>query len=310
MARVNPTDFRCPWGQAERCPCGSEEPFIDCCRVGNHGIPYISLPSIQPPGGQTGYQHPKCYLAGSRNCSEGKSREHYVSEGILSRFDKLRVSGMPWQPKGEVAEYPANALAANILCERHNNALAPIDTLGLKAFDALTSACDYALEQKTQGRVRHFLISGEALELWMLKLSAGIHFGGIAAFDGAPLRDNYGFPMIELEVGLANGALPRSSHMWVTQNVGVVERAHIGVSPLIDTTSNQQTGVAVQFGPLKFEAVIIDPPITSQHFRQLEQRRRPRIIDFVGPARDARVVLSWPGQPLIKANRLAIQVAP
>ena len=189
MARLPVDKYTFPWGDADKCPCGSGSIFVKCCKARSGYLPYVKIPDLTPPGEVTGHAHPKCYMSRTNNCSKGKSREHYISEAILERFDKLNVSGMPWQKKGETRVVPAKSLAAKILCERHNNALAPIDTLGLRAFDALTWAADYAVTQRHPGRAKHYLISGEGLELWLFKLAAGIHFGGVAAAEGGVVRD-------------------------------------------------------------------------------------------------------------------------
>jgi len=123
MARVVPDAYRSPWGDAEPCPCESPRSFAQCCKRAGHRLPRIELPGLAPPEPATGYANPRCYTASSANCSRGKSREHYISEAILQRFDRLMVSGMPWQREGEATILPAKAMAANILCARHNSAL-------------------------------------------------------------------------------------------------------------------------------------------------------------------------------------------
>jgi hypothetical protein len=277
--------------------------------VGPKQLPYVKIPDLTPPGAATGYANPNCYMSATNNCSKGKSREHYISEAILARFDQLNVSGMPWQKKGEAKVLPSKSLVANILCERHNNALAPLDKLGLNAFDALTAASDYAVNRKWPGRAEHYLISGEGLELWMLKLAAGIHFGGIAAADGGILRNTCDFPISELTSALTTGTLPPDSHLWVNQMPGLIQRAQISVGPLIHIEANLNAGVQVQFGPLQFQTTLVAPPISQQHFEAMASRRRPRVIDFTGPARDARVVLSWRGIPVNTVNRLGVELA-
>jgi hypothetical protein len=309
MARLPVDQYTFPWFDADDCPCLSGDAFVRCCNVGAKRLPYVKIPSLVPPGDATGYAHPKCYMSGTKNCSEGKSREHYISEAILARFDQLSVSGMPWQKKGEAKILPAKSLVANILCERHNNALAPIDTLGLRAFDALTWASDYAVTSKHPGRARHYLMSGEALELWLFKLAAGIHFGGIAAADGGIVRDTCDFPTDEVVNALTSGNLPADSCLWVTQNTGVVQRGQISVGPLIHVEANRMVGVLVQFGPLQFQCTVGAPPASAAQLAALQSRNRPRVIDFNGPARDARVVLSWPGQPN-QVGRLGVELSP
>ena len=227
----------------------------------------------------------------------------------MERFEKLNVSGMPWQAQGEKGTFPTNALAANILCERHNSALAPIDALGLRAFDAIVAACDYALDGRHNGRIQHHLISGEGIELWLHKLLAGIHFGGIAAAEGGLLRDVCSFPLKELTEVLTNGRLPPKSSLWIASNVGLAGRGQIAVGPLIDVARNSNIGVQVHFGPIQFEATLVAAPLSLAQESMHAVRKRPRVIDIVGPTRDARIVLTWPGMPN-EARRLEVKVAP
>jgi hypothetical protein len=309
MARLPVDQYTFPWFDADACPCLSGDAFVRCCKVGPKRLPYVRIPNLAPPGDVTGYAHSKCYMSSTKNCSEGKSREHYISEAILERFDKLNVSGMPWQEKGESKILPAKSLVANILCERHNNALAPIDTLGLRAFDALTWASDYAVTRKHPGRAEHYLMSGEGLELWMFKLAAGVHFGGIAAADGGIVRDNCDFPTDEVVNALTTGKVPQNAGLWVAQNPGLINRGQISVGPLIHVEANRMVGVVVQFGPLRFQSTVLAPPANVGELAAIQQRSRPRVIDFNGPARDARVVLSWPGWPN-EVGRLGVELRP
>ncbi|MCR2833487.1 hypothetical protein [Parerythrobacter lacustris] len=219
------------------------------------------------------------------------------------------MTGMPWQVKGEKETFPASALTATVLCERHNNALAPIDQFGLRTFNAIIEACDYALGSRHSGRVLHSLISGDGMELWLYKLLAGIHFGGIAAADGGLLRDTCSFPLDELVTSLTTGTLPDQAGFWIASNLGLVERGHISVGPLIDAAKNSNVGVQVRFGPIQFEATLVAPAITTSHLEKLAPMKRPRILDFVGPARDSRVILSWPGLAR-EVRRLEVKLEP
>lgn len=308
MARL-PTDrYTTPWGDAEPCPCGRGSAFRLCCK-GLGPLPYVKIPSLVPPGPVTGFSHPKCYMAATNNCSEGKSREHYISKAILDRIEIRNVSGMPWQEVGESQTFPASALVANVLCGRHNSALSPIDDLGVLAFDALTLACDYALNRRGPGRAGRFLMSGEGLELWMFKLAAGIHFGRIAKAEGGIVRDNSEFPLAELIDALSTGSLPPTSGLWFNQQPGIVLRYQIGVGPLLDVETNKHLGVQAQFGPLQFMALLITPDATEKQISKHAHLKRPSIIDFIGPERDARVILSWPGAAPGRIRRIGVTLS-
>ena len=272
-------------------------------------MPRIAVPSLMPPSPKTEYSHPRCYLKCTADCSRQMSREHYISENILRNFTRLRVSGMPWQEMGDEKFLPASSLVANILCSRHNNALSPLDRLAGHTFDSLVAAADYAVNQRHEGRIAHHLVSGHALELWMYKLMAGIYFGGIAAANGSRVRDTCCFPDTEIAGYLTEGTLAPNGGMYVTQNVGLIPRSDIGVAPLIDAETDTCVGVQVQFGPLRFETTVIHPNLPTNHQAIMAQRRRPHAIDYSGPSRDARIVLTWP-RTKGAFNRLGLQVRP
>lgn len=215
---------------------------------------------------------------------------------------------MPWQREGEVQSLPSSALVANILCARHNNALSPLDALAGKSFDALISSADYAVHQQHAGKVLYSLTSGHALELWMYKLAAGIYFGKIAVANGKRVRDTCDFPENEIAHHLTEGTLSPEGGLYVTQNVGEVPRSNIAIAPLTEASSNCCVGVQVQFGPLQFATTVVRPKVPTTAEAAVRGRRRPHVIDFLGPARDARVLLTWP-RTKGEFQRLGVQFA-
>jgi hypothetical protein len=55
-----------------------------------------------PPGPVTGQTTEGCYMNWTRNCFSGLTREHFVSESVLTLIgDKyVSVTGAPWLPPG------------------------------------------------------------------------------------------------------------------------------------------------------------------------------------------------------------------
>jgi len=308
MSRLPPDRFTWPWGEAQTCPCGSNIPFGDCCHQGPRKLPHVRVPDLMPPEPTTGHAHPRCYMSPSRNCSSKISREHYISQAILDQFPVLTVSGLPWQQAGEAQQFTPRALTANILCTRHNSALSPLDMLAARAFAAFVDAPRYALERTTPGKAQHYLVSGDALELWMLKLLAGLYFGGIASANTKRLRESCTIRHAELVDALSGRALPGKAGLYLAQGVGEVPKRALGVAPLIDTATEEAAGVRVQFGTLLFETLLVPAP--DEAFRRMTalRRRRPGIIDISGSARDARIVMSWQHQGN-QVDRLGIEIA-
>ena len=156
------------------------------------------MQSLRPPGPPTGYSHARCYLRDTFDCSERLSREHYVSEAVLVQLGKtLRVSGMPWQQPGETLDAGIGSLTARILCERHNHALSPLDAEAGLFFSVLSRAL-VDLARKTLSRNPSFhLVSGDALELWMLKVACGLYYS-VGAKNGVRLSTTHTIDMMKV----------------------------------------------------------------------------------------------------------------
>jgi hypothetical protein len=128
------------------------------------------------------------------DCSADLSAEHYISKSVLQAIGTtVAVSGVPWPslPGGEEKEIGINRLTARILCGRHNSALSPLDSAAGAFFEKL-QAIEVDLQRRSLSRKHSFvLMSGEALELWMLKLACGLFYSKNAAADGARLIDQH-----------------------------------------------------------------------------------------------------------------------
>ncbi|BFO23218.1 hypothetical protein SHKM778_96060 (plasmid) [Streptomyces sp. KM77-8] len=126
-------------------------------------------------GARTGYMHPKCYAAASRDCSEKISQEHWLSADVLRGMTNgktITVLGMPWQ-KGSTHQLPVSALAANILCQRHNSALSPLDVSASSAFRVLWHFQEDQRRVPDPHGAEFALVNGDELERWLLKLLWG-----------------------------------------------------------------------------------------------------------------------------------------
>jgi hypothetical protein len=264
---------------------------------------------LQPPQPVTGYSHPRCYLSATGDCSKKISREHYISRTILQEFPRILVSGLRWQKLGEVLEPGIDAMTVKILCSRHNSALSPLDALALRAFRAFIDAPYYVAFRRNPGKAAHYLVSGDALELWMIKLMCGIYFGGVGSADGAAVRDTYKIDMASIIAALTTGHVMPGAGLYVTQGPGQMAKKSVSVAPMNDTAKNETVGVSVGFGTLSFETLIVPPPDIA--FRRMikARRYRPGVIDFTGVSRDARVAITWRNQGN-EINRLALEIAP
>lgn len=153
------------------CFCGSGKKIVDCC--------FAPIDTTPPPP-KSEYSNPRCYAHSLNDCSSHISKEHYFSKSILEIFSpsSIDVSNFAWLDKGKSKSLSINALSSKVLCERHNEALSPLDTLAKKFFSvALGKAGDqWAI-----------VLDGFELERWMLKLYCGCLSSGLFTYQGKPL---------------------------------------------------------------------------------------------------------------------------
>jgi hypothetical protein len=101
------------------------------------------------------------------DCSERISREHYISENVLYQLGKTFLVTTP-ELRFDRKELAPKALAAKILCQRHNEALSGLDAVAGHFFRALRAAEDRVC---TSGGVEQF--NGPDIERWLLKMLCG-----------------------------------------------------------------------------------------------------------------------------------------
>jgi hypothetical protein len=107
--------------------------------------------TIVPPGAVSGHAHPRCFASVDNNCSNRISREHFISQTLLRQIElnnTAKIAGLRWQQPQSFNIFPLSGLASNILCERHNSALSPLDaTVG--AFTQAIGTIDAELHPKS-----------------------------------------------------------------------------------------------------------------------------------------------------------------
>ena len=123
------------------CPCGEgSEPALRCCLQRGKWEP----PEwVAPLGKRTDVSLRKCLAYGLQDCSEKISEEHYISENILEFMGPdgvISISGAAWQNSDESKSLPHKRMVANVLCERHNQMLSPLDTAAGNFFRILSSS--------------------------------------------------------------------------------------------------------------------------------------------------------------------------
>jgi hypothetical protein len=133
--------------------------------------------SLQPPGASTQYRHPRCFAAADANCSTKISREHFISESLLRQFelnDTAKIAGLRWQQAEAFNILPIRGLASNILCDRHNSALSPLDDVAGRFSQTIADYDRALLAPEADPQVERREFDGEDIERWMLKCIIGM----------------------------------------------------------------------------------------------------------------------------------------
>lgn len=247
------------WAGPDRdcpCPCGSMR-RARSCHAAADGSWVAAAPPALLDGPRTGYAHPSCYGAASRDCSTDLTREHWLSRGVQQQLVGAGlppiVTGLPWL-HGKTKALPDRALRSKILCGRHNNDASPLDTCAVEFFrhvsgDQVVLATDGDPARDVDAFT---LLSGPLLELWFLKLA----WGALASKSlGACER-----PIVDLKPGLDEARLADvlwRGHPWPA-GWGLFARQHavdpngspasVGVVPLTDPSDGALYGVLVEVG--------------------------------------------------------------
>lgn len=166
-----------------------------------------------------GDQHARCWARSLGDCAGPMTGEHMISR---SQFDgsSITVRGFSWC-KDEPRKVGIGSLVANVLCQRHNNALSPVDEAAKITMQAIREIGDRTIAAREGGpRLprRTFRVSGDDLERWLLKTTINLALrsepvpkAGIFDETGNPSRRYVEIAFGRAEFEVAQGL------MWVAQ---------------------------------------------------------------------------------------------
>ena len=156
------------------CPCGSGEKAKRCCLTANNNWLKVTA-NLTPPRPVTGFSHPNCFAASTRDCSPKISLEHFISRGLLTQLNNNSaiIAGLAWQPKAKFNRIGINSLASKVLCVRHNTALSSLDGPVIRLSQALEDFDDALANETSVINTELRLFSGEDIERWILKAIIG-----------------------------------------------------------------------------------------------------------------------------------------
>lgn len=276
------------------CPCGDGLSGSLCCAA--TGRWYKQPPNIRPPNPATGFALQACYLSALNDCCETLSDEHYISEAVLKVLgDEVEISGSHWLPEGQSKILPVKRLTARILCKRHNEALSALDAIAGRFFGHLRAVQDDLHEKSLSKRGTERLFSGEALELWMLKVAVGYYFGRISSNEGKPMKDTHGFNWDLFLAAAFEGKWEPNCGLYFRGGVGTTTtvQRRIQVASTSDTETINVTGTIIRLAGFDF-ALILDPAkMDFSEFKAQGWDRHPTVMRFYNNRRHHLLQLSW-----------------
>ncbi len=239
------------------CPCGSGRAVEKCCW--HNGILRLRETKTRLTRPKTGYINPSCYASPLEDCSNKISREHYKSGSILEAIDKdwgLVVGNLPWLVDRTKAISP-KALTSKILCERHNSALSPLDTVALRFFNAFdTVTNDLGVHP---GHDRMFLFNGHDIERWILKVLCGSVYSKNAALANGP----YGQWSPEqrwLRILFGQERIPKGWGLYFPAEIGTTTNYESEVATAPISNSQGVYGSILMIKTFKFILCMMRPP--------------------------------------------------
>ncbi len=249
-------------GRNDPCPCGSARKAKRCCLAADGWYKRPASPS--PPTPATGTALPACYAAPLNDCSTKVSGEHAVSKSILRNFPKIVVSGFPWQKPGEEKTVGLNSLVANVLCQRHNEALSPLDKQAGRLFKTFR-AFDLGLRNAERAPEDGFvLFSGEDLERWLLKVLFGLLAAGNVSLNGERVQVPH-VPESWLQVLYGGAPWPAETGLYVVypQDRQFWAQSSIGCSALVELTGGGIMGMMVDVAGFSFALSMRKPNLDA-----------------------------------------------
>ncbi|WFU36314.1 hypothetical protein QA635_18635 [Bradyrhizobium brasilense] len=197
---------------------------------------------------------------------------------------------MPWQAPGATQGLPISAMVANILCERHNNALSPLDAEAGRFFSILAGI------EANEGRAyRHPLIdlvSGTVIEKWMLKVACGLYYS-VGAQDGKKLRGSHSIDVAKAEKALFHDIWDDRAGLYFVVPADAVVRAGINNSYIAPLTDHRRFGGA-RVSMLGFELDLVFNTADTNPSAWTSVIHRPGELMFSSDKRTHHLLVSWP----------------
>jgi len=226
------------------------------------------------------------------------SREHFVSQGVLTLIGEkhMAVNGFPWLAEGETRPLPISGLVGNILCMRHNSAMSPLDTAAVKFFGAIKSIYNDLGDSQTLSRKgQWWLVSGEEIELWLLKTAFGLYYSGNVAKDRKKLCEVQRINRVLMEALQGSSVLPPCGVYTMDEKNRSFVRNTIDFMSLSSDNNEAMVGLRFRFLGLSL-LILLDPSTVYAEEFLTSHVYRPNYLLFRdrNRRRTHSIALTWP----------------
>jgi hypothetical protein len=223
------------------------------------------------------------------------SKEHYISKAVLevlSQDGRLQVSGFPWLPPGITKWVSPAALQSHILCERHNSALSPLDSLASRFFRSLWRVNEEFAGSMASTQNRLFLFNGYDIERFMFKWLCGLLVSESASTPQGKLLARP-VPESLLRYLYCQESLASDWGMYCDAEIGKAWESvgGVGFAPLADEL--RVYGCLWYLTGLKFIFVIHSPPKDKRGSLLEHTNYRPKEIAFTNGKCEKVILMAW-----------------
>jgi len=266
------------------CICDSGDKAKFCCL--KSGKWNKAPANINPLPPCTMFANDQCYASITNDCNSKISKEHYLSRSVLQQLgqnNEVKISGLHWQKAETFSKMAIDRLIAKILCERHNNALSPLDA----EFSRLQASTKVSRNEQNSrlSNDRSFLFSGEDIERWLMKSLIGLVFA--RNLDASSLRKG----AIAMLYGLEK--LPPGAGLYVT-SAAIYQNDSLEISMLENPSTGQILAMRCDVGSLVLELALGEVKSDSGYGLYIPARfHRPSCVSFNAAGAEHRLELTW-----------------
>jgi hypothetical protein len=237
----------------------------------------------------------------TRDCSTTISGEHFISRTVLSILNPktLRIGGVSWLPKGETKDLPLDSLRANVLCGRHNSAWSGLDTTAGEFFRAVSGIYDDLRRRTLSRKPIWHLLSGEELELWLLKTILGFFHAGVLSKDERKINEVQTIMNPAIQDAMGRLVEPCGMYVLKTGNASAQPGA-LEFASLSNETNQRIVGCRLTMMGLTI-TLFTDPNMNDRELFTVNHSYRPDYLFYRNDRRRHSIVLTWPPRPSRRA---------